>query len=165
MLLNCFVGEDSRIPWTARRSHHLIVKEIRPEYSLEGLMLKLKLQHFGHLMWRTDSMEKSMMLGKTERRIIRGDRGWGVWMTSPTQWTWVWARSGSWWWTGKPGVLQSMELQRVRLNWTESSHLYTGCAIHIKWILKATEGNISPINTFLELLKLIPQIINIFISF
>ena len=60
-----------RVPWTLRRSNHSILKEISPEYSLEGLMLKLKLQHFGHLMWRTDSLEKTLMLGKTEGRRRR----------------------------------------------------------------------------------------------
>jgi len=73
MLLNCGVGEDSlRVPWTARRSNQSILKEISPEYSLEGLMLKLKLQNFGHLMWRTDSMEKTLMLGKIEGGRRRG---------------------------------------------------------------------------------------------
>ena len=67
MLLNCGV-EDSRVPWTARRSNQSILKEISPEYSLEGLMLKLKLQYFGHLMQRADSMEKTLMLGKIEGR-------------------------------------------------------------------------------------------------
>ena len=64
MLLNCGVGEDLRVPWTARRSNQSILKEISPEYSLEGLMLKLKPQYFGHLMRRTDSLEKTMMLGR-----------------------------------------------------------------------------------------------------
>ena len=68
MLLNCGVGEDSRVPWTARRSNQSILKEISPEYSLEGLMLKLKRQYFGHLIRRTDSMEKTLMLGKIEGR-------------------------------------------------------------------------------------------------
>ena len=72
MLLNCGVGEDSRVPWTARRSNQSIVKEISPEYSLEGLMLKLRLQYFGHLMWRTQSLEKTLMLGKIEGRKRRG---------------------------------------------------------------------------------------------
>ena len=72
MLLNCGVGEDLRIPWTARRSNDLILKEICPEYSLEGLMLKLKLQYFGHLTRRADSFEKTMMLGKIEGRRRRG---------------------------------------------------------------------------------------------
>ena len=66
MVLNCSVGEDLRIPWTARRSNQSILKEISPEYSLEGLMLKLKLQYFGHLMQRTDSLEKTLMLRKIE---------------------------------------------------------------------------------------------------
>ena len=76
-----------RVPWTARRSNQSILKEISPEYSLEGLMLKVKLQYFGHLMWRTDSLEKSLMLGKTERGRRREQQGW---MASPTRWTWVW---------------------------------------------------------------------------
>ena len=84
--------------------------------SWEGVMLKLKLQYFGHLMQRTDSFEKPWCW----ERLKAGeedDRGWDSWMASPTQWTWVWASSGSWWWTGKPGVLQSMASQRVRPNW------------------------------------------------
>ena len=63
MLLNCDVGEDSRVPWTARRSNQSILKEISPGISLEGMMLKLKLQYFGHLMQRVDSLEKTLMLG------------------------------------------------------------------------------------------------------
>ena len=104
-----------RVPWTSRRSNQSILKEVSPEYSLEGLM-KLRLQYFGHLMWRTNSLEETLMLGK-----IGGgegdDRGWDGWMASPTRWTWVWVSSRSWWWTGKPGVLQSMGSQRVRHNW------------------------------------------------
>ena len=72
MLLNCDVGELLRVPWTARRSNQSIVKEINPEYSLEGLMLKLKLQYFGHLMQTADSLEKSLMLRKTEGRKRKG---------------------------------------------------------------------------------------------
>ena len=72
MLLNCGVGEDLRVPWTARRLKQLILKEISPEYSLEGLMLKLKLHYFGHLMQRTDSFEKTLMLGKIEGRRRKG---------------------------------------------------------------------------------------------
>ena len=73
MLLNCGVGEDLRIPWTAGRSNQCILKEISPEYSLEGLMLKLKLLYFGHLMGRrADSLEKILMLGKIEGRRRRG---------------------------------------------------------------------------------------------
>ena len=106
-----------RVPWTPGRSNHSILKEISPEYSLEGLMLKLKLQIFDHLMWRTDSLEKTLMLGKIEGWRRRGQQRWDGWMASLTQWTWVWLSSGSWWWTGKPGVLQFMGLQRVRHDW------------------------------------------------
>ena len=72
MLLDCGVGEDWRIPWTARRSNQSILKEISPEYSLERLMLKLKLQFFGHLIQKADSLEKTLMLGKIEGRRKRG---------------------------------------------------------------------------------------------
>ena len=105
-----------RVRWTARRSNQSILKEISPEYSLEGLMLKLKLQYFGHLMQRTDSLEKTPMLGKMEGKRERGGRGWDGWIASPT-WTWVWASSGCWLWTGKPGMLQSMGSQRFRHDW------------------------------------------------
>ena len=114
-----------RVPWTARRSNQSILKEVSPEYSLEGLMLKLKLQYFGYLMWRADLFEKTLMLGKIEGRRRRGDRGWDGWMASLSQWTWVWVNSGSCCWTGNPGMLQSMGSQRVshdwvtELNWTE----------------------------------------------
>ena len=76
-----------RVPWTAKRSNQSILKEISPEYSLEGLMMKLKLQYFGHLMRRNDSFEKTLMLGKIEGGRRRGNRGWDGWMASPTQWT------------------------------------------------------------------------------
>ena len=72
MLLNCGVGEDLRVPWTARRCNQSILKEISPEYSLKGLMLKLKLQYFGYLVWRTDPLEKTLMLGKPEGGRRRG---------------------------------------------------------------------------------------------
>ena len=103
-----------RVPWTERKLIHSILKEINPEYSLEGLMLKLKLQYFSHMRRRTDSLEKTLMLGKIEGKRRRGNRGWDGWMASPTQRTWIWANSGRWWRTGKPGVLQVMGLPRVR---------------------------------------------------
>ena len=103
-----------RVPWTARRSNQSFLKEINPKYSLEGLMLKLKLQYFGHLMWRTDSLEKTLMLGKVKAQGEGGDQGWDGWIASPTQWTWTWANSRRQWRTRKPGMLQSMEWQRVR---------------------------------------------------
>ena len=118
-----------RVPWTTGRSSQSIWKEISPEYSLEGLMLKLKLQYFGHLMWRTDSFEKTHLRDWWWARLKvgeRDDRGWDGWMTSPTQWTWVWINSGSWWWRGRPGVLQSMGSQRVGHDWaTELNWSFT----------------------------------------
>ena len=113
-----------RVPQTARRSNQSILKEISPEHSLEGLMMKLKLQYIGHLMLRTVSFEKTLMLGGIGGRR-RGRWGWCGWMSSPTQWTWVWVNSRSWWWTGRPGVLQSLSSQRVEhdlvteIKWTE----------------------------------------------
>ena len=105
-----------RVSWIAGRSNQSILKEISPEYSLEGLMVQLKLQYFGHLMQRTDSLEKTLMLRKIEGGE-GDDWGWGGWMASPTRWTWVWVNSGIWWWTGKTGLLQSKGSQRVRHDW------------------------------------------------
>ena len=114
-----------RVPWTARRSNQSILKVISLEYSLEGLMLKLKLQYFGHLMQTVDSLEKTLRLGKTEGRGEGNDRGWDGWMASPTQWIWVWASSESCWWTEKPGMLgcspwdQKGSDTTEWMNWTE----------------------------------------------
>ena len=104
-----------RIPWTARILHQSILKEINCKYSLEGLMLRLKLQYFAHLMWRADSLEKTLMLRKIEGWRRRGQWrnkmvGWHHQLL-PTQSTWVWVSSGRWWRTGKPGMLQSMGCQ------------------------------------------------------
>ena len=99
-----------RAPWTARKSNQFILKEISPGCSLERLMLKLKLQYFGHLMRRAD-WERLRSGGKGD------DREWDGWMASPTQWTWVWVDSGSWWWTQRLAVLQFMGSQRVGHDW------------------------------------------------
>ena len=109
-----------RVPWIARRSNQSL-KKISPECSLEGLMLKLKLQYFGHLMQKLTHWKRPWCW---ERLKVGGEgdnRVWDGWMASLTQWTWVWVNSGSWWWTGRPGVLQSMGSQsRTRLSdWTE----------------------------------------------
>ena len=107
-----------RVSWTARRSNQSIQKEISTEYSLEGLMLRLKLQYFGHLMRRANSLEKTLILGKIEgRRRREGQRR--RWVDGITDsMTWVWASSRSRCWTGRPGMLQFMGLQRVGHNWT-----------------------------------------------
>ena len=107
---------ESPLDCKVMRSNQLILREINPEYSLEGLMMKVKLQYFGHLMQRTDLLEKTLMLwlnagGEGD------DRGWDDCKASLTSWTWVWAGSRRWWWTGKPGMLPSMGSQRVRHDW------------------------------------------------
>ena len=126
-----------RVPWTARRSNQSILKEISPEYSLEGLMLKL--QYFGHLMWRTDSLKRPWCWEKLKAGGEGKDREWDGWMVSPTQWMWVWISSGSWWWTVKPGMLQSMGSQRVgcnwvtELNWISQTQKDKHCTIQLIW--------------------------------
>ena len=114
-----------RVPWIAGGSNQSILKEISPKYWLEGLMLKLKLQYFGHLMQRTNSFEK-FPTWCWERLKAGGEgdeRGWDGWMASLTQWTWVWASSRSWWWTGKLGVLHAVhgvaKSRTPRRDWTE----------------------------------------------
>ena len=117
----------SRVPWTARRSNQSILKEIIPECSLEGPMLKLKLKYFGHLIrvthwthWKRPWCWERLKAGGEG-----DDRGWDDWMASPTLWMWVWVNSGRWWRTGRPGVLWLMGSQRVghdwatERNWTE----------------------------------------------
>ena len=101
-----------RVPWTAR-SNQSILKEINPEYSLKAPILKLKFQYFGHLMWRADSLEKTLMLGKIEKKEEKGMTGGDGWIASPTQCTRFWANSGRWWRTRRPGVQQSMRSQRI----------------------------------------------------
>ena len=104
-----------RVPWTTRRSIQSILKEIDPELSLEGLMLKVQYlatwcKELTH--WKRPWCWERLKAGE------EGDnRRWDGWTASLTQWTWVWASSGSWWWTGKPGVLQSMQLQRAGYDW------------------------------------------------
>ena len=112
-----------RLPWTARRSNQSILKEISAEYSLEGLMLKLKHQYFG-------------VLPRCWERLKAGgewdNRGWGGWMAPPIRWTWVWASSRSCRWTGKPGMLQSMgsQSQTWLTNWTELIKTVTARLLH-----------------------------------
>ena len=114
-----------RVPWTTRRSKQSILKKISPGCSLEGLMLKLKFQYFGHLMQRVDSLERLWCWEGLGAGGEGDDRGWDGWMASLTRWTWVRVNSGSWWWTGRPDMLWFMGSQRVghdwatELNWTE----------------------------------------------
>ena len=97
---NCGVGENSWVPWTARRSNQLILKEINPEYSLEGLMLKLKLWYFGHLMQRATHWKRPWCWERLRTKGDKGFRGWNGWMASLMHRTWIWANSGRWWGTG-----------------------------------------------------------------
>ena len=107
-----------RVPWIAGRSYQSILKEISPEYSLEGLFcwswnsntLAILCEELTHLK-RPWCWERLKVEGEGD------DRGWDGWMASLTQWIWVWVNSGRWWWTGRPGVLQSMGSQRVGYDW------------------------------------------------
>ena len=125
-----------RVPWTARRSNQWILKEISSECSLEGLMLKLKLQYFVHLMQRADSLENSSPWAW--ERLKAGEegnnRGLDGWMASPTWWTWVWVSSRSWSWTRTPGMLQSMGSQRVGHDWATELTMSHYCKYGIKCI-------------------------------
>ena len=102
-----------RVPWTARSSNQSILKEMNPEPSFEGLLLKLKLQYFSHLLWRADSLEKTLMQEMIEGRRRRGQQRRDGWMASLTEWWWarVWASSRRWWRKGKPDMLPSMGLK------------------------------------------------------
>ena len=113
-----------RVPWTARRSNQSILKEMSPEYSLERLMLKRKLQYFVYLMQRTDHLKRPWCWKRLKAGREGDDRGWDGWMASPTQWTWIWTSSGSWWWTGRPGMMQSMRSQRVGNDWATELNWY-----------------------------------------
>ena len=114
-----------RVPWTTRRFNQSILKEISSEYSLGGLMLKLKLLYFCHLMQRTDSLERLWCWERLRAGGEGDDRGWDGWIASPSHWTWVWVNSGCWWWTGRPGVLRPLgnnELDTTeRLYWNDGS--------------------------------------------
>ena len=151
-----------RVPW-ATRSNQSIPKEISPEYSLEGLMMKLKPLYFGHLIQRTDWLERKLWWWERLKAEGEGDnRGWDGWIASLTQWPWVWATWGSWWWTRMPGMLQSMVSQRVghnwatELNWTELttrlkySHQKQCLTQDIKKIMSATPDGTYPSSEQLE---------------
>ena len=119
----CCWGRLFRVPWTAWSSNQSILKEIGPEYSLEGLMLKLKLQYFGHLMRRLTHLKRPWCWERLEAGGEGDDRGWDGWLASPTQWTWVWINSQVLVMDRRPRVLQSTGFQRVQhdsateLNW------------------------------------------------
>ena len=119
----CFWSVMLEKTWTARISKQSILKEISPEYSLEGLMLKLKLQYLATWCEELTHLKRLWCWGRLRAGGEGADRGWDASMASPTQWTWVWVTSGSWWWTGRPGMLWVMGSQKSDttepLNWTE----------------------------------------------
>ena len=106
-----------RVPWTARRPNQPILKEINPEYSLEELMLKLKPQYSGHLIQRSDSLERPWCWERLKVGGEGDDRGWDGWMSSPTQCTWIWVSSGSWWQTVNLAYCSPWGSQRVGHDW------------------------------------------------
>ena len=106
-----------RVPWTARRSNQSFLKEISPEYSLEGLMLKLKLQYLATWCKELTHLKRPWCWEILRAGGEGDDRGWHGWMASPTRWTWVWVDYRRWWWTGKPDMLQFVGSQRVRHYW------------------------------------------------
>ena len=106
-----------RVPWTARRSYQSILKEINPEYSLEGLMWNWNSNTLATWCKEPTHWKRPWCWERLKAGGEGDDGGWDGWIASPTWWTWVWVGSGSWWWTGKPGVLQSNGLQRVRHDW------------------------------------------------
>ena len=106
-----------RVPWTVRRSNQSILKEVSPEYSLEGLMLKPKLQYFGTWCKELTHLKRPWCWERLKVGGEGNNRGWAGCMASRTQWTWVWVDFGSWWCTGRPCILQSMRSQRVGHDW------------------------------------------------
>ena len=105
-----------RVPWTARRSNQSLLKEISPECSLKGLMLKLKLQYLATF-WEELTPWKRPWCWERLRAGEGDNRGWDGWMASPTQWRWIGVNSRSWWWTRRPGIMHSMWSQRVGHDW------------------------------------------------
>ena len=122
-----------RVPWTSRRSNQSILKKISPEYSLEGLMLKVKLQSLAIWCEELTHWKRPWFWERLRGGGEGDDRGWEGWMASPTQRMWVWVNSGSWWWTGRPGMLHFMGVgeanSQTQLNWTEYVRRYQGRAL------------------------------------
>ena len=121
-----------RVPWTARRSNQSILKEISPGCSLEVLMLKLKRQYFSTSCEELTHWKRPWCWEGLGAGGEGDDRGWDGWMASPTRWTWVGVNSGSWWWTGRPGMLRFMGLQRFRHDWATELNWRMKCLRNIQ---------------------------------
>ena len=157
MLLNCGIGEDS---WESLGQQGDPIGQSWRKSTLNihwkdwcWSWLKLKLQYFGHLMWRTGFLEKTLMLERLKAGVEGYDRGWDGWMASPTPWTWVWESSETWWWTGKPGLLESMGSQRVehnwvtKLNWIDFQYIWW---INLVFLKPVSLQTLSPDYPFIE---------------
>ena len=124
-----------RVPWTPKRSNQSILKEISPEYSLEGLIWNWNSNTLATWWEELTHWKRPWSWERLKAGGERDDRGWDGWMASPTQWTWAWVDSGNQWWTGRPGVLQSMGSQTVRHNW--ATELNWGTTLNV--LQKLTE--------------------------
>ena len=140
MLSNCGTGEDSWVPWTARKTNRSTLMEVNPEYSLEGLMLKMKLQYFGYLMWRANSLKKTLMWGKIEGRRIRGWQRmrWLDGITDSMDMS-----LSKLWEIVQPGMLQSMGLQRVGHDWATEKQLFLRDIPKVRWSQGRTKSHLA----------------------
>ena len=133
-----------RVPWTARRSNQSILKEISPESSLEGMMLKLKFQYLATSCKELTHLKRPWCWEALGAGGEGDDREWDGWMPSRAQWTWVWVNSGSWWWTGRCGVLRFMGSQRVErdwvteLNWNKFREILVSKTVPREFLLNGT---------------------------
>ena len=155
MPLNSFWRGLLRIPWTERRSNQSILKEISPEYSLKGLTLKLKLHTWATWCKEVTHWKRPWCWERLKAGGEGDNREWAGWMVSLTQWTWVWVSSGSWWRTGKPGMLQSMGSQRVGHDWvTGLNFLWETYKFHEwKFCIVTVWPMLAPIKSYKTLFK------------
>ena len=122
------------VPWTARRSNQSILKEISPGISLEGMMLKLKLQYLATSCEELTHWKRLWCCDGLGAGGEGDDRGWDGWMASRTRWTWVWVNSGRWWWTGRPGLLRFLGSQRVGHDWATELY-WTTMKVEPSWMV------------------------------
>ena len=143
-----------RVPWTARRSNQSILKEISPEYPLEGLIWNWSSNTLATWCEKLTQWIRPSCWERLKAGGEGDDREWDGWMASTTQWTWVWASSGSWWWIRKPGVLQSMGLQRVRHDWVTE----------LNWKSKSDKANMADSYQLMSLWKMYTGVLSTFLE-